>query len=794
MKTLFTVLGTFLTLGSILAQNEVSGKLMQLDESVPYANVILKNAQDSSIAKVEFSDDDGNFNLMGMDNGSYFLELSAVSLSTYYSDIIELQGEKIDLGTIEMKSDDNELAEVTVVAQKPLVEVLPDRTVFNVSTSEANIGNNGMELLRKAPGIIVDNNNNIIVQGRTGVRVYINDKPSPLEGNDLVSYLQSLQSSDIEAIEVISDPSSKYDAEGTAGIINIRLLKDSNLGTNGSVNLGWRVGTFAKYNAGLRLNHKVKGANFYGSWSNSQGKWFSYSHFDRTQNNYQLAIDEESISKRNENNFRVGADINIGKNGTLGALVSGVIANGESGNSSTTVIDSQQTNEWIENLAARNDVSGDKSNINYNLNYQYRLEDKLWNVDVDYGTFNKEEFSNQPNHYTYPVRNDSLILNQSDAITDISIFTAKIDHERNIGQWKMESGLKTANITTENQFDFYDATSGVQVLDIEQSNDFDYTENVNAAYVNFSSKSEKWGYQMGLRLEQTNSEGTLYGLDNTIREKTERSYVDLFPSGGITYNINEKNTVRYTFSRRIDRPNYEDLNPFEMRVNQLSFRRGNPKLNPQYTNSMQLAWTHNYTWNFSLGYAKTKDVFAQIFDNSSDKGTFIMSDNIAEQDNISFNVSKPFTINKWWSNYTNLSSFYSKYQSESLPTLDVYSASIFTQNTFTLNPKMSMELSGFYSTPSVWGGTFRTDRMWGLDVGFSWKILKDKGSLKVAVTDILKTMKWSGDSDYRGIQIVGNGGWEAQQLKVNFSYNFGNEKLKTRNRKTGLEEESKRAS
>ncbi|MCC6724455.1 MAG: TonB-dependent receptor, partial [Saprospiraceae bacterium] len=254
---------------------KITGKVIGSDgQTLPFATVMLFAEQDSALVKAEYTAEDGSFELLNIAAGRYRLNVSHVGLPEYNSEFFELAtGQVMSLPTITLSAKGLELAQVTVSAKKPLVEVHPDKTVFNVEGSINATGNNAMDLLRKSPGVVVDNNDNIIMSGKGGVRVYIDGKPTQLSTDDLAAYLKTIQSTDIATIEIITNPSAKWDAEGNAGIINIRMKKDKKLGTNGNANLGYAVGRRETYDASISGNYRNKALNTFGSYSYNNGEW-----------------------------------------------------------------------------------------------------------------------------------------------------------------------------------------------------------------------------------------------------------------------------------------------------------------------------------------------------------------------------------------------------------------------------------------------------------------------------------------------------------------------------------------
>lgn len=798
------MLAVSLSLCTLTAQSSsIQGAISSSEGAVSFATVVLYSSADSTLIKADYTNEQGLYKLDFLSPGDYYVEVSFVGYESYISPVFTLKtDENKELDTVTLSTASTSLEEVVVETTKPLVQVLPDRTVFNVEGNVNSTGNDGLELLRKSPGVVVDNNENIILQGKNGVMIYIDGKPSNLGGDDLVAYLKTLQSSDIEAIEIITSPSSKYDAEGNAGIINIKLIRDKSLGTNGSVNLGLQQGVTPKINGGIRLNTRRKNVALFGSYNYNDGKYRNTMELNRIQGTDKLIQESVMDTRNTSHNYRAGADFYLGKKHTVGVIASGYFSDSELNSNIFTELYTLPTAIKVENLRAKNEVLSSNSSHNFNLNYVYKIKEQTQlSVDLDYGTFESEAESFQPNIYSDPITNQ--VTQRFDysnfTPTDIDIYTAKADLEAPLSDGKLGLGVKYASVITDNAIDFYNVIDDEKILDVNRTNDFQYTENVFAAYSNYSAQKDKLGYQIGLRLEHTYSLGDLDAMVAVADEQVERSYTNLFPNLGLTYQLNEKNMLRLNYSRRLDRPNYQNLNPFEFRLDELTFQKGNPFLNPQYSNSIELTHQFNYRLNTSLSFTRTTDLMTEITDTAGTRQAFITNINLASQDVISLNVSYPFAPTKWWNVFANVSAFRISNSSiiEEGKEIDitVTAANVFMQHSFNLPKGVNLELSGFYASPSVWGGNFKTNSIWSMDFGAKKSILDGKGNLKLSVSDIFFTQPWVGKNSLGELQIDAMGTWESRRVRLNFTYNFGSKDVKSaRKRSTGLEDEASRIS
>ena len=766
-------------------------------ESVPFAAATLLNNKDATLVKATITTDKGIFTFHAIPQGPYLLQISNLGFADRNLQIM-VNDTVLDLGVILLESAAEELEEVIVVAEKPMVQVLADRTVFNVENTLNATGTSAFELLRKAPGVVVDNAGGIIVEGKAGVQIFIDGRPSVLQGEDLTNYLESLQSTAIEALEIITQPSSKYDAAGTAGIINIKLKKDRSLGTNGSLTTGVTIGDFARYTTSINFNIRGKLGNLYGMYSNRFGKSSNFLNLLRTQSGTQFGARTNSIYDQNSNNIIIGYDVYASKKSTVGVIFNGNFNNGFGSNNSRTPIRpvGNIVNDSV--LVSDNRTSNTAANINVNLNYKYAdTLGHMVNIDFDYGTYGSDRDALQPNVYFNGDETQIIRQNTTSQNTPIhiGIVTFRTDYEQDLYKGKLGLGVKFSYVNTDNTFDFFNRMNGEDVLNTVQSNRFDYTENINAAYVNYNYKWTKWNLQMGIRVEHTISDGNLVSIQENEDNSVERKYTDIFPSGGLTYQLNQKNQLALLYSRRVQRPNYESLNPFEYVIDELSFSKGNPFLQPQYTDNLKFSHTYNYRLTTSLSYSYISDFFAQVTVAEGETRNFLTTRNVADQEVINVGISYPKNIKEWWEVYLSINAYLSNYKANSPEFSPVRqeTLSLYAQNTFTLPKQIRMELSGWYSSPTVWGGTYRTAALGSLNLALQKRFFEDKLTTRLAFNDLLFTNPWRGKTQFGDLFINGSGGSDSRQVALSITYDFGsNEIKKVRERKTGLEDEKDR--
>jgi iron complex outermembrane recepter protein len=787
----------------VSAQGSVNG-IVSDSRNIPAASVTISllKSTDSSLVKADITDLKGRFEISVPSDGAYLVSYTLVGYEKAYSSVFNIiNGSVVNIDPIVLKQAAGNLQGVTVVSKKPLIEVKADRIVFNVEASINATGSNALELLQKSPGVQVDNNDNISMKGKTGVRIYIDGKMTQLDTKDLAAYLRSINSNDIEAIEMISNPSAKYDASGNAGIINIRLKKNKKYGTNGTVNLGFIQGITPKGNGSVNLNYRDKKINVFGNAGGSIGYNHNSLYFYRVQKDSIYDQKTKMYSDDKSFNVKAGTDFFLNTKNTLGVLATINQSDNVWNSSGTTDIYYDPTKEFVKRLYAYNTVPGKRTNANFNLNYRYAdTSGTEINFDADYGLFRGDGQSYQPNYYY--AKDSSLlysIVNRNFTPTDIDIYTAKLDIEQRLGKGKLGYGAKTSFVNTRNTFDFFnDDATGVPIKVLDRSNSFDYKENVNAAYINYQQQlNTKWSLQAGLRMEQTNSEGKLTRADSIFQSdnRVKRNYLDLFPSAAIAFNINPKHTLSLTYSRRIDRPTYQDLNPFENKLDELTYQKGNAFLRPQYTDNVELTHTFMGFLNTTVGYSYVKDYATEATD-TINNATFVQQKNLAQQQIISFNIGSPLPIKKWWNGYVNIWYNYQMFDGkigDNVVDRDVPSYGAYMQHSFTLGKDYTAEISGWFNGPSVWGGTWRTKSQGAVDIGIQKLLFQKKATIKISATDLFFTAPWSAVNNFGGLYIDGGGNWESRTFRVSFSYRFGSNQIKnSRERKTGLESESRR--
>lgn len=784
------------------AQN-ISGTVKD-ENGTPLLGATVSLLKDSSILKLAVTKPDGSYNFQNIKEGKFIVKATFLGYKASHSEAISLSSSGVTIQDLTLVKMQVVLKEVTISQQKPLVEVKADKLVMNVEGTINATGSNALELIRKSPGVVMDKDDNFSLVGKNGVQVLIDGKSSPLSVQDLAVYLKTLQSSQIEAIELITNPSAKYDASGNAGIINIKLVRNKSLGVNGSANAGWNVGSTSKYNTGAALNYRNKSINIFSTYS------YSYSpnqqHLNLERKLLDSAFNQQGSIKdlRRSHNFKIGADYTINKNNIIGMMVNGILADPTSTTTSKTLI--LNTNGPVVDrlLVSGTENKMKRYNANTNFNYTYTAPkgDNLV-INADHGAYDYNGNQFQSNHYYDPLgqtKKNSVIYDIFSP-SKITINSIKADYEQSVWKGKMAVGSKLASVTTDNDFQRYDVKGLAQELDRNRSNQFRYNENINAGYVNYNRKYKLFTIQVGVRVENTASIGVSDGqklvgktyMANTI--SFVRSYTDFFPSAAISFNKNPEKVWGVTYSRRVDRPAYKDLNPFEFKLDEYTSMRGNVDLRSQYSNNFGVSHSYKYKLNMGLNYSRVRDMFTDVIDTIERSKAFVAKKNLATQDILNLSVSYPFQY-KSYSLFTNISSNYSKYQADfgagRKIEVGAFGFNIFAQNSLKFAKTWTAELSGFYNAPTI-QGSFKTKSIYNVDAGILKPILKGKSTVKASVSDVFYSQRFRASSDFAGQTMNIDFRGESRQFKIALNYRFGNNGVKpARQRTTGADDESKR--
>lgn len=788
-------------------KGRISGTVIRTDNKpVEFATITLLRVTDSSLVKGAIADVEGKYEFEGIPAGKYLVAAVNMGMKKTFSIPFTVNGRPVKVPGLVLTADSRNLKEVNVTAKRPFIEQKADKMVVNVENSIVAAGGTAMEVLQQSPGVQVDKDDNIAMRGKSGVIIMIDGKPTNMSAQDVAQLLKNMPSSNVDQIELITNPSAKYDAAGNAGIINIKLKKNSSYGTNGSVNIGGAQGKLPKLNTGLNLNHRNEHINVYGSYNyNYNGNFEDLLIYrDNMEKSGRIVFDQNSYMDKESNYHggKAGLDYFINKNHTIGVMTNLGMSNWHGDGRSMTWIGN---GEGIDSsLKTKTDNSSKWRQQSYNLNYRGKLDTtgKELNVDLDYSrnTDKRENFL-----YSAFMDGAGKVYYRGDTTRSlqpsvIEIKTLKIDYTHPLKkEAKLEAGIKLSFVNSDNDSRFDSLKLAQWEYDINRSNHFIYKENVNAAYINYSKQFKKLGIQAGLRAEQTNVEGNSL----TLQQVNDTSYLNFFPSVFLSYQASTDHQWGVSYSRRLQRPGYNNLNPFEFYLDRYTKAGGNPNLRPQYSSNFELHHTFKSFLTTAIGYTHTSDMLSRILEPGVDPKTgdttilVYKYMNVAERDNINLNISAPVPITKWWKSFTNLSVFYNAFETVVSGEQIKRSSGGFygqTQHTFTVTKSLSAEASFFYMSPQISDeGLFKMKSMYAFNIGFSQQVLKSKGTVKLNVNDVFNTQRFRGDYTTTNRDVSLQTRWDSRQVRASFTYRFGNSNVKeARNRKTGLEDELNR--
>lgn len=798
------------------AAQESRGRISVLifsDKQAPLENVSveLRRLKDSALVKVAISEKSGTAEFENIRAGSYFLRTSMVNYHPYSSQAFTLEQGQLSLvlEKVLLSPAATQLQTATVTARKPFIQKLTDRIVVNVENSIVNAGSSAIDVLERSPGVNIDQNDVISLRGKSGVIVMIDGKPSPMTGSDLANYLRGLPSAAIERIEIITNPSARYDAAGNSGIIDIRMKKDQRLGTNGTFTAGYGQGVYPKANTGVTLNYRNKKFNVFGNYNYAYRVNLNHLILDR--NFYENGVYNGGDLKDNyaklpfsNNAARFGVDFFPTAKTVVGFVVNANFNHfrRRNNNASTVLNPQRQPLNTFEALATNNDRN---SNVVANINLKHRFDTtgKELTVDVDYGVFNSSSLTRNATNY-YKLDGSKL---QPDYILDgdqqgeLILRTAKFDYVHPLKNGaRFEAGAKTSFVSSDNDAKFFDVSDGTPENDVNKTNHFLYHENNQAGYVNISKEYKKISLQVGLRGELTNIE-TEQKVGN---KKFDSSYFQLFPSAYFNYKLKGDQTLGVSVSRRIDRPGYSQLNPFLFLIDVTTYATGKPGLLPQLTWSYELSYTLK-SLSFTFGYSHTRDnqniaiaKFRDVFPNipSDENVTVQIPINLSSSDYYGLTISAPVRINKWWNMINNANLFYNHFNGKlggttlnnGKPALDIRS-----NNSFTFKKGWTAELNANFNSGGQYGFMVM-DPQWGIGAGVQKTVMKGKGTVRLNVTDIFWTNLPQAVITYNNYIEKWHAYRETRVANLTFSYRFGNNKVQAaRRRTTASEEERQRA-
>jgi iron complex outermembrane recepter protein len=817
MKFLLLTFLIAITSVGFTQETSIKGKIfvtVNNEQSQPLegATVQLLGKKDSALIKTALTDKLGNAELDDVIPGSYLLEVSMVNYASVYSQSIIISAAQtvVSVANISLKMQTGKMKEVTVTTRKPFIQKLADRIVVNVENSIINAGSSAYDVLERSPGVTIDQQTDAIgLRGKQGVIIMIDGRITPLSGASLTSYLRGLPSSAIERIDIITNPSARYDAAGNSGIIDIRMKKDQRFGANGTFTAGYGQGYYPKTNAGATFNYRNKKVNLFANYNYSYRKILNHLFLDR--NFYQNGNFKGEDLKDNfmkipfsSHTARLGADFFPSKRTIVGFVINSNFNNVDQTNdNSAVVIDQQKNPSYTFKTHSNSKDVFNNSVANINFKHTFDSTGKELTADADYGVFDNTSLSTTATKY-FDLNGSTFQPDytlKGDQAGKLTIKTAKADFVSPLKKdAKFEAGIKASFVSSDNDVKYFNVSNGTPQVDRDKTNHFLYDENNNAGYINVSKQFKKFNIQAGLRGEQTRVK--TYQVNGSI--SFDSSYFQLFPSAFFNYNVAKDKTIGVSVSRRIDRPSYNDLNPFLGLIDVSTYATGNPALLPQFTWSYEVSYTLKQL-NFSFNYSHTKNnmttvivPFKDVFPNipSGDNVTVQVPVNLSSSDYYGLSVAAPVRITNWWNMINNGNFYYRQYHGNLAKTpLNNGSpaARIISNNTFSFKKGWTTELNFNYLSRAR-NGYSVSKSQWGIGAGVQKNVLKNKGSLRFNITDIFWTNLPNSTITYANYIEKWHAVRDSRVANLTFTYRFGNNKIAAaRRRSTASEEETRRA-
>ena len=799
------------------AVGQVSGKLVNANaQPVPFANVLLLNSKDSLLVKTTLTNETGSYRVENISKGLYVLRISSAGYQTWDSPVFELNDLQMnkDFGTLMMKENTKMLDEVIVRSEKPLIRQKPEGIIVSVENSLMTKGSSGLQVLERSPGVVINHRDNSIeLNGKSGVMVMLNGKPMRLSVEQVVSLLEGMSGDDIATIELLTTPPSSYDAEGSAGLINIILKKNKRQGTNGSVSLTAGYGYGEKGTGSINLSHNKKNMNLYGSYTFSHNNTYSNMFVESSQHMPFMGGDvfvlgwftTEAI--RNNHDATIGIDTKLNSTTSIGSRITYNSSSNASANSTNAgynvlpdsllqfIGDNRATNRW---------------NNMINSFYVEKLlkQDEKINVDLDYLYFNNNARSNVQstfiNKHGMQAGDDEMLFSprqKGSANTTIKVGVAKIDYTKPLGKKvKLETGIKGAYTQSSSISGIQSLLNGVWTSRDQTSNNIVMKEGIGAVYASVNSKiNQSTSLVLGARYEYsyTNMDNSKSG--NSV---ARRKLGALFPSIFFSKKINDQAELQLSYTKRISRPSYNDLASYVGYSDPTAVYTGNPFLKPTITNNIKLGYNYK-SYSFSLLFSRDDNAIIryQLTESPAQDMLFISPQNLKRLNTITFQTNLPWKVNNWWTmNYGfvgGLKSYKAEYTKKPFKKSYVGYSLNFTQ-LFKLPAGFSTELSGLYHSLS-YDGSRRVKGFGVLNAGVKKELKKNGGSFQLSVSDILSTERYIinyGTLTEEAFSIRNHVAFYPESatfpiIKLTYSRSFGNNRTKAQV-STGTNEEQER--
>lgn len=782
----------------ITAQYSFSGEVIDNTKNpISFANVILLHTATRTIYKGNITDENGKFFFKNIEANTYELRVNFIGYKEV-SKIIKIEDNK-KITPITLVEDLETLDEVQINAKKPTIKRKVDRLVFNVENTILSTGN-AWSILRKTPGVL-ERNGNLTIRNSSNIIILINDKRVYLSSNDLKDLLEGTSAQDITAIEVITNPPAKYEAEGNA-VLNIKMKKNAISGYKGKIGASYRKARFSSGNINTSHYFKNNNVNLYASYSHSKGRGnrleeevINFNQKD-TGEKYHSFLDRNSWYSTH--NLRLNSEFYINKKSsvTLGSQLyyspkwkgRNITESNVLNNTNNSVRSSFSTLNLSENFT---------KNLGLDITYEWLLSEKeKLNISghfTDYKRTGNQEVKTDFFDIDKNLTNNTTFETLAGQIT--KIYNSQLDYEYKNDKTKLEAGIKYVTINSESDLKHYNLSNNQFVIDNSKSNIFSYTENNISGYISHETSFKKINLKAGLRGEYT----SLTGNSITLNQITNNHYFKLFPTLYLQYTPNETHQLSATYGKRITRPNYSSLNPFKFYYSDYSFYQGNPKLQPAITHNLELQYSLHKKYNFDIYYSYISNYITEInFQNNNTNTLRYSFVNIPKNISYGINFNTNFSISDRWSFYTQHSLYYNEDQFTAIENNNQlvknsiwgYYGYVTTNYQLLKDKSLTAELS-FYKITNGIQGSLTIEGSEDLSFGLTKELFSKKAKLSVQLSDILKSQIVKVSTNYLNQNNYFIDNMETQYIRVGFTYNFGNQSLKKKKKKKKIDEKNR---
>jgi len=748
------------------------------------ANVILLNLKDSSFVDGTTSDKSGCFTLKPLKAGQYKVLISMLGFQKATRTVILEAGKLISLAPIQLNVETHNLQDVIVSGKRPEIEMLADKTVVNIGSSVLNSGGSAFSIMQNLPGVIVSNNGTVFLNGKSGAKIMFDGKISYMEGTELVNYLKSTPASLLDKIELITNPSAKYDASGNSGIINIKTKRTKLMGFNVALDTNYEQGKFGRTNNNISLNHRNGKLNIYGMYGLYSGHNMNDLQISRDFNPSVSALVskfiQDSYRNRAEDTYYFNGGIHYfaSDNTTFELLANGNLASrNEHGTINSAFYTVVEQND--STLRSTTDNRSNTHNISTSLGMLHKIDSmgKEISASVDYLHYSVYEDQLHDDMFTAEPGVSSDAYSKGLKNGTIGMYSGRVDFSYPIsGKLSFEAGAKSTAVNIDNSSAYEDKSGLTWQPDYGLSNQFIYNENINAVYISTKVSQQQFRLEAGIRVENTNLKGHLLGNVENKDKLFTKSYTNIFPTATLTYSFTNKNTLNLIYGRRVNRPNYRDLNPFIYIFDPYTYEQGNTSLQPQFSNNFDLSYIIKSNYRVGLFYNNTQHAIVKSYIvKPNGKRVYVMPTNMATYNSYGIKMGVGnITIFKFWQSSINVGITRNDYdwQQDGLTYKNEQTTCMFSiNNRISLPKEWSAEVTGFYNSKMALG-QINVSSMWRVSVGIQKKLWKGNGTLNIYSGDIFNSYRTKVSGLFSGSWATADEHQDRCLIGASFSYRF----------------------